>query len=171
MLLHDVPVDGAHEALRRVTHHPRHRQAPLTKPTSAVPTANPTVAPTANRTDATTANPTAATTAKPSAATMLALLLPPSPCVLLWLHLFRVEIVGFAESTVGDKDRHFTITCEVFAYMIGFAIAWQRTLGMHAVWFGRSHITRILTHNYSSTLCTIKRNYLRLRSLRLCSPY
>ena len=102
---------------------------------------------------------------------LLALLLPPSPCVLLWLHLFRVEIVGFAESTVGDKDRHFTITCEVFAYMIGFAIAWQRTLGMHAVWFGRSHITRILTHNYSSTLCTIKRNYLRLRSLRLCSPY
>ena len=45
---------------------------------------------------------------KPLLPLLLALLLPPSPFALLWLHLFRFEAVGSMGSAVGDKNHHST---------------------------------------------------------------
>ena len=104
---------------------------------------------------------------------LLALLLPPSPFELLWLHLFRIDSKSLdsLQSPSATRTANPLITCKAFGCMIVLAIASQRTR-MHTVSFGslEDQITRILTHNYSGTLCS-REECLRLGSLYLRSPY
>ena len=68
----------------------------------------------------------------------LALLLPPSPFELLWLHLFRIDSKSLDALQAPSAIRTATplITCKAFGCMIVLAITWQRTLGVHTVSFG-----------------------------------
>ena len=105
---------------------------------------------------------------------LLALLLPPSPFELLWLHLFRIDSKSLDALQVPSAIRTATplITCKAFGCMIVLAIASQRTR-MHTLYHlaaFEDQITRILIHNYSGTLCS-REECLHLGSLHLRSPY